>query len=386
MVSNLSAIKRIENRAKQIPGAISLAQGIPSFSSHPIIQDFVIKAIKDNKIDKYSSVSGLLELRQLFAQKLIQKEMFYDPDTEIIVTAGAIEGLSATLLALVKPGEEIITLTPAYPYYSRIISMARAKPISCPLSEKNGWKLDIDVLKKKLTKRTKVIIICSPNNPTGTILSKKDLITLAILAQRHKFLLILDDIYENFYYGEEPLFNLCTQKHFKKQIIRIVSLSKDFALSGWRIGLLHGDKEYINNIIPIHDNLINCAPVVSQYAALAAIRNENKIIPNYITEYKKRRQIMGEYLEQCKDFLSFIWPEGAYYFFPKIHDVRDTESFCFDMLEKAKVATVPGDEFGLGGQGHIRLCFGKQEEDIKEGMRRLINYFNNFQIKKQNLG
>lgn len=370
----LSAIKRIENKARLTPGAISLAQGIPSFYSHKIIQESVIKAIKENKVDKYSDVSGLLELRILLSDKFSKKGMFYDPRTEIIITAGAIEALSATLLALIEPHQEVIVLTPTYPYYAKIIKMVRAKMIQVPLHENSGWKLNIELLKKKITKHTRAIILCNPNNPTGSVLSKKELMTIGILAQRHKFIIIADDVYENFYFGKEGIFNLCTQKQFKKQIIRIVSLSKDFALSGWRIGFLHGSKEYVNKIIPIHDNLVNCAPVVSQYAALAALKNEDLIVSNYIAEYSKRRNLMGCLLEKCKNYLAFTWPMGAYYFFPKIIGVKNTEGLCLDILEKAKVAVVPGDEFGTGGEGHIRLCFGKSEREILEGMQRFTSY------------
>lgn len=191
-------------------------------------------------------------------------------------------------------------------------------------------------------------------------------------------MIIQDDVYENFYFGDGHLFNLCTEKQFKKQIIRIVSFSKSFALTGWRIGFLHGSKEYIDKILPIHDNLVNCAAVVSQYAAIEALKNESLITPVYLASYRKRRKLMGEFLKDCEDYLKFIWPEGAYYFFPKIIGVKNTEELCFDILEKTKVATVPGEEFGNGGEGHIRLCFSKSEEEIVEGMRRLLLYFKNY--------
>ena len=382
MEKTLSAIKRIENRARGIPGVISLAQGVPSFAANPVIQKEVIEAIKNNKVDKYSPVTGLLELREVISEKLAQKGMYYNPQDEVIVTAGGIESLSATMLALVEGGDEVIILTPVFPNYERIIRMAKGKPVIVPLNEKKGWKLDFDLLKKKITSRTKAIIVCNPNNPTGSVLSQKELMTIGILAQRHKFFIILDDIYGNFYYGEKPLFNLCRQKQFRKQIIRIVSFSKDFALSGWRIGFIHADKENVAKILPIHDNLVICAPVVSQYAALSALKNEAAILSEYMNVYEKRRRLMGNYLEKVNTHIKFIWPEGAYYFFPKVIDVVTTEDLCFDMLEKVKVATVPGDDFGVGGKGHIRLCFGKTEEEIEEGMKRIESYFKKNDIRR----
>ena len=378
MEIKLSAIKRIENRAKEIKGAISLAQGIPSFYSHPLIRKEVIQAIKNNKVDKYSPVTGIPELKHFIGEKLLQNNMNYDKDKEIVVTSGAIEGLSAAILALVQPKQEVIILTPTYPYYEKIINMAHAKTITVPLNEDKGWKLNIKLLLKKITKNTKAIILCNPNNPTGSILSKKELITIAIIAQRRNIVVITDDVYQEFYFNDKEIFNLCSQKEFKRQIIRIVSFSKDFALSGWRIGFLHGHKDNIEKIIPIHDNLTNCAPVVSQYAALAGLKNQEIIVPNYMNQYAKRRKIMGNFLNDCKDYLSFNWPLGAYYFFPKIIGINNTEALCFDMLEKTKVAAVPGEEFGIGGKGHIRLCFGKSEEEIIEGMERISKYFKTF--------
>ena len=375
MEIQLSAVKQIENRAKQLPGAISLAQGTPSLSSHPLIRDAVIQALTANKVDKYSPVTGLPELRQLFCQKLQLDCSAYDPETEVIVTAGALQALSASLLALFQSGDEIIMLTPCYPYYEKIIRMAKARPIAVPLREDQNWKLDVNQLKQKITKRTKAVLICSPNNPTGSVLTEKELLALGALAQKHNFLLILDDIYQNFYYGQKPLYTLHTQPQFKKHLLRIVSLSKDFALSGWRIGFLHGDKEHICKIIPYHDNLINCAPVISQYAAIAALTHEQTIIPAYQQIYKQRRQLMGSYLESLKGYMNFVWPEGTYYFFPKILGVSDSTKLCFDILEKAKVALVPGIDFGLGGESHVRLCFGKSVTEIREGIKRLAHYF-----------
>jgi aspartate/methionine/tyrosine aminotransferase len=135
----------------------------------------------------------------------------------------------------------------------------------------------------------------------------------------------------------------------------------------------------------MHDNLINCAPVISQYAALAALKNEDVILQEYRDEYKKRRSIMGKYLEEMREYIQFVWPEGTYYFFPKIKGVDNTEFFCFDMLEKVKLAAVPGSDFGIGGNGRIRLCFGKSEDEIREGMKRLKIYLKKYTHTHMNI-
>ena len=373
----LSATKRIENRAKEITGVISLAQGTPSFASHPLIQNAVIEAIRNNLVDKYSPVQGLPELRVRISEKLQKEAMPYDPYSEILITAGGLESLSAIMLSFIKSGDEVIILSPAFPNYERITRMAKGKPVFVPLQETNGWKLDVPLLQSKITNRTKAIIVCNPNNPTGSRLTKQELLEIGMLAVKHNLLVLSDDIYKNFYYGTESLFNLCMQKEFKKHVIRIVSFSKDFALSGWRIGFIQAHRQIITQILPIHDNLINCAPVVSQYAAMAALKNEELILGEYHKIYANRRKIMGTYLEKLSGLMEFVWPQGSYYFFPKITKKINTELLCFDILEKMKVATVPGDDFGPGGYAHIRLCFGKSEEEIEEGMKRITRYFTN---------
>lgn len=375
MEIKLSAIKTMENKASSIPGVISFAQGTPSFDSHKLIRKAAIAALRNNKVDKYSQASGIRELRALISKKLLEKGMLYDAEREIVATAGAMEALSSALLAIGLASKEVIILTPTYPYYEKIIKMAGGRVVYVALDEKSDWKLNIEILEKKITDKTCAIILCNPNNPTGSILGKDELLTIGKLAKKHKFIIIQDDVYENFYFGKHPPFNLCKEKEFKKQIIRIVSFSKDFALCGWRIGFLHSSIENIDKILPIHDNLINCAPVISQYAALEALKNEHSIITEYRTSYKKRRQLMGDFLKECRDYLEYTWPMGAYYFFPKILGIKNTEGLCFDILKREKVAVVPGDEFGLGGEGHIRLCFGKREAEIIEGMKRLVMYF-----------
>jgi aminotransferase len=373
--TTLSAIKRIEMEAKKIPGAVSLAQGAPSLSSDDTIRQGVIRAIQEDKVDKYSLVAGLPELRSAISQSLKSKGMVYSPDNEIIVTVGTIEALSAVCLSLLDPNDEVIVFTPTYyTNYKKIIGLAKAKTVTVQLDEQSGWKLDMQALERAINEKTKLILVCSPNNPTGSVFKKDDLLQIGHIAQSKNIFLVLDEVYYNLQYKKEK-FSLAQEKQFRNNIIRITSLSKDFSLAGWRIGFLHAPKELTAKILSIHDSLSVCAPVVSQYAALAALKNEETILLKNINEYSERRKIMGESLAKMKNFLEIIEPKGAFYFFPKIYDLKNDMDFCLDLLHKAKVAVVPGSEFGPGGEGHIRLCFGRSREDIQEGMIRLNNYF-----------
>jgi len=369
MNGKLSAIKIMEQEAGKIKGSVSLAQGIPSFPSHPLIRERVIKAIESGAVDKYSPVAGLLELRELIGKELDNR---YSPETEIIVTGGAVEAISATVIALFNKGDELIVPTPTYPYYSRICDMTGVRFVPVELSD--GWSLSPERIEAVITPKSKGILICNPNNPTGTILSEKELIAISNLARKKDLIIISDDVYEDFFYDEEIIFNLRHKQELKDILIRVVSLSKSFALSGWRIGFLHGPESLIDKIIRIHDNLINCAPVVSQYAALEAIKNKDKIMPDYLLQYRARRCLMENHLRGMGDMIDFVRPAGAYYFFPRIRGMDDSVVFCLDMLREVGLAAVPGREFGPGGEGHVRLCFGRSEEEIEDGMVRMKKY------------
>lgn len=373
----LSAIKQMEELAKKMPEVISLSQGIPSCASDSLIRQAAIEAINSGQADAYSDVAGLFLLRQLISQKLKKQGIHYNAEEEIIVTAGALQALSAAIFALTKPGDEIIVMSPAYSYYQRIAELASLKIKTLILKQSDKWKVDIDGLENLLTKKTRLLVICSPNNPTGSILSKKDLMEIGFLAQKHNFIVISDNVYQNLYFGEGKLPNIAEESKFREHIIGVDSLSKDFALTGWRIGYLYADKKLIRKIIGAHDVLINCAPVVSQYAAIAGIKHNERIIKDSLIKYKEHRLLMGNLLEELKDHLEFQWPDGAYYFFPKIKGVNDSKKFCLNLLYEAKLSTVPGSEFGEGGEGHIRICFGKSKEKIEKGMKRLKHFFTN---------
>ncbi len=374
----LSAIKRIENEAHKVGGVITLAQGIPSIPSDDLIRNFVIKAIRDGKVDHYSLSAGLPELRELALKK------FNAPKGhEIIVTAGAIEALSAVFLSLCQPGDEVIGFSPYYAPYKSIIEITGAKYIADTLEEENNWHPNLDSFEKKITSKTKIIFICTPHNPTSVVFSRSELDHIGELAVKHNLIIVSDDVYKNFLYDNHDKYSLLDNPAYSSRLITIESFSKDFSLSGWRVGFLLGPVNLLEKIYGVHDNLINCAPVVSQYAALAALAHDEEILQKVLPEYAKRRELMNQELEKLQDYLDFVKPEGSYYVFPKIKGLENSEDFCFDMVREAKVATVPGSAFGSGGEGHVRLCFGRSEEDIKDGMQRFGKYLKNWASRKK---
>ncbi len=373
---NLSIIKQIELKASIYPDAISLAQGIPSFDTPKCIKRRVERALSRGVVAKYSLSPGLPELRELIEIQLEQENMFYDWEKEIIVTAGTIQGITASILAITKPGDEIIIPEPTYTSYQEVIYLAGCKPVFVPLNEKKDWSFEINEYEKAITAKTKAIFFCNPNNPTGTIYSKEQQLGLAELALKYDLFIITDEVYKDFVYNGENIFSLSEIPELREKVIRIYGFSKAYAMTGWRVGYVHSDEKIIKEIIKVHDALVTCAPVVSQYAAMGALEMGEQDLLQFNKEYKKRRELICSRLDNLKNIFSYVYPQSSYYVFPKIKiDISNSWDFALEILDKTHVAVVPGYAFGQNGENHLRLSFGRSEEDINTAFDRLDNYF-----------
>ena len=416
----LSAIKQMELLASKIPDVVSLAQGIPSFDTPEIIKKAAVKALNRGVVAKYSLTYGLPELRETIEQKLAEENMYYDFEKEIIATAGSIEAITAALIAIIESYEtksrkiknEVILFSPSYASYPEAIKVAGGQPVFVNLIERGNWQIDFKNLARKINHRTAAIIICNPNNPTGTIFPKEDLLKIAELVWKRKIFIICDEVYKDFIYADErgsetnleadqrgsAFFSLAQIPELRKIVIRVFSLSKAYAMTGWRIGFLHSDEENVSEIVKVHDSLVTCAPVISQYAAMAALDFADKEIEEFRQKYQERRDLICQHLDDLPELFSYQKPQGSYFVFPKIiqykevrpHKInrqfREVEppkikstswNFAIDLLNKAQVAVVPGLAFGPSGEGHIRMSFGRSEKDINEAMKRIKNYFTN---------
>jgi aminotransferase len=386
----LSVIKQIEQQASAHPDVISLAQGIPSFDTPDCIKRRAEIALKRGAVAKYSLSPGLPELRELIEYNLALENMYYDWQNEIIVTAGSIEALTATLLTIAEEGDEIIIPEPTYTTYREVIMLAGCKPVFVPLNEEKGWSFELEKYRSAITPKTRAILYCNPNNPTGTIYTRKQLLGLADLAEKHNLYLVSDEVYKDFVYdenykcelnhetGKSHIFSLAEIPELRKRLIRIFSFSKTYAMTGWRVGYLHTDISIAQEILKVHDTLVTCAPVISQYAAMGALEMGEKDVQKFNEQFKKRRDIVCQKIGEMPQYLSFAQPHGAYYVFPKIlKGEQDSMKFALDLLEKAQVAVVPGFAFGPNGEGHFRINFGRSEEDLNKALDRIGEYFNN---------
>jgi len=394
----LSVIKQMELKAAKIPDVISLAQGVPSFDTPQFIKRRVEKELKNQVISKYSLSPGMMELRELFEAHLAKENMHYDWETEILVTVGAIEALTATILALTMPGDEILVPEPAYTSYREVITLAGCNPVYAPLNEEKDWGLEMAEIEKAITPKTKAIIYSNPSNPTGTIFSKSQLLELVEFVKKHDIFLITDELYKDFvfdpsYLENGRLFSVAEIPEIREKVIRIFSLSKLFAMTGWRVGFLHSDAKNVKEILKVHDCLVTCAPVISQVAAMGALEGCEENITNFNVEFQKRRDLICTRLDKLSKYFSYAKPQGAYYIFPKMRpeafpkmkkamnskgaEVIDSWEFCVDLLEKAKVGSVPGFAFGPSGEGHFRMNFAKSEENINDAFDRIEKYCEN---------
>ena len=375
----LSPIKAMELAASRVPDVVSLAQGIPSFDTPEPIKSFVQQKIAEGECATYSLTPGLPQLREYIAESLLREAMHYDPDQEIIVSSGSIEALAATLLALTQPGDEIILPSPSYASYQEVVRIAGCTPRFAPLREEQNFAFNEEAFEACLSPRTRAILYCNPNNPTGTVFSEAETRALVALAERHNLFLIIDEAYKDFVYTPEAYFSPAQVAEVRQRIVRIFTFSKAYGMTGWRVGYLHSDARNVQEILKVHDALVTCAPVVSQYAALAALEYGHEHITTFRQAFKQRRDLTLTYLDQLSHVFDYQKPEGAYFVFPRVKDVvahaHDSHALAYDILEKAKVAVVPGIAFGPSGEAHIRLNFGRESDDITTAFERLSEYF-----------
>ncbi|HUJ74744.1 MAG TPA: aminotransferase class I/II-fold pyridoxal phosphate-dependent enzyme, partial [bacterium] len=330
-------------------------------------------------VARYSLAPGLPELRELVAAELERGGMRYDPDGEILITAGSIEGIAATLLAVTEPGDEVILPSPSYASYQQVIRMAGCEPRFVPLNEERNFDLDVEAIARRITPRTAAIFYCNPNNPTGTLYTREQSLRMMDLAVRHDLMIITDEVYKDFLFNKQDCFTPARVPEFRGRVVRIFSLSKAYAMTGWRVGYLHSERAVVDEILKVHDSLVTCAPVISQHAAVAALRFGQESIAEFRGAYHRRRNLMLSRLDALSHIFDYQVPTGSYFVFPRVKDTvplaHDSRRLAYDLLERARVALVPGIAFGPTGESHLRLSFGREEADINAAFDRMEPYF-----------
>lgn len=374
----VSAIKEIELLARSKKDVISLAQGTPNFLTDDAIKQAAKKAMDEGLTDKYTPGFGIRPLREALAKKLDKENNIKVEPEQVIVTHGGIEAIMAIFMALLNVEDEVLVLSPDYASHISQITFAThgGKPIFVPLIEAGKeWILDPQRLEEAVTPRSKAILICNPCNPTGKVYTKQELEWIAKIALKYNLYIITDEMYEYFVYDGKTHISIGSFKEVADRTISVFGFSKSFSMTGWRIGYFTAAKNIVDQIFKIHDSLITCPTAISQYAALEAITGKKDMVEKYKKEYLKRRQIVLSWLDKT-DKLTYTIPQGAYYIFPKFVKDVDDRTLVLEILEKAKVAVVPGSAFGKGGENHIRISFACDADTLEKGMERLINFIN----------
>lgn len=374
----VSPIKEMALIAEKVPDAVSIGWGLPSFETPNYILEGVKTALNNDKsIGKYPDIRGISELRMAISDRFLNKwKVKINPDTEILVTVGAQQALFSTLITIIDPGDEVILICPVFPSYIDQIVFCGGIPIYVNLDEDDGWKLNIEKIKTVITYKTKAIILNYPSNPTGSIISKEDLVKIANLAVEKDFFVITDETYRFLVYDDSELFNLFSLPELKKRLIGCYSFSKEYAMTGWRVGYLCAEPGIVQEILKIHDASVITTPRISQVAACIGMKGPQDEVEFFRNELLKRREIMATRLDHLSHVFSYHKPVGAYYYFPKIINSKyNSFVFALKLLNEAKVVTVPGGAFGKVGENHLRFCFGVSEKDICTAFDRLDEYF-----------
>ena len=372
-----SAIHEMTRLSKEIEDVAFLSWAKPTSDTPEHIKAAAIKAIKDGLVSGYSTSSGLVELRQEIAKKLRRDNNVEANISQLIVTVGAIEGLSAAIFAILDSGDEVILPSPTYSTHIQQVRIASGKPILVPLLEEEDFALDIEGIRKAISPKTKALIYCSPSNPTGTAFSEKQLRQLAEVALENNLMVITDEAYEYFVYNGHKHFSIASIPEMQEKAISCYTFTKTYAMTGWRIGYLHANEQLIPHITKTHIPLTICAPVVSQYAALAALKGSQNCVKEFRNHYLSTRDLMCRRLDDLDSIFNYVKPSGSYLMFPKIlgKEGKDSTAFCKKMLKEAKVSTTPGIAFGPTGESHLRLSFCVPEEEINKAFDRMETYF-----------
>lgn len=375
----------IDAKAKKMKAqgidVIGFGAGEPDFNTPKNIQVAAIKSINDG-LTKYTAASGIIELKNAIANKLKKDNNLSYSSSQVIISTGAKQCLANIFQAILNPGDEVILPVPYWVSYPELIKLSDGVPVFVDTKEENYFKYTIDSLNEAVTERTKAIIVNSPNNPTGTVYTKEDLISIADFAKTHDLIIISDEIYEKLIYSEDRHISIASisEDAYNRTIV-VNGVSKSYAMTGWRIGYAAGDEKIIKLMSNIQSHTTSNPNTIAQYASLEALTGPQNNMLSMINEFKIRRDYMVDRIEKMK-YVTCKKPNGAFYVMLNIREVltkkidgeyiSDSLKFSDILLEKEKVAVIPGIAFG--NDNYVRLSYATSLENIEKGMDR-INHF-----------
>ena len=350
-------------------GVISLGVGEPDFVTQWRVREACISSL-ERGYTAYTSNAGMLELRKEIHKYLEERfAVSYHPEREMLITVGASEAIDIALRAIVDPGDEVLVVEPCYVSYEPVIRLAGGVPVFLRTNAEQQFKLTPEELEAHISPRTKAIIFCYPNNPTGRTMTAEEWKRLLPVIEKHDLLVISDEIYAELTYGRRHE-SIAALPGMKDRTILISGFSKAFAMTGWRLGYVCASPDLLTGMLKIHQYTMLCAPVMAQMAALEALRHGQEDMERMVESYRQRRNFVVQGFQEIG--LACHEPEGAFYAFPSIRSTGlDAAQFAEGLLMEEKVAVVPGDVFGDCGKGHIRCSYATSLDQLQKALERI---------------
>lgn len=367
-----SGIRKFFDIASEMDDVISLGVGEPDFDTPWRIREEGIFSLERGRTF-YTSNAGLQELRDEICRYLDRKiHVSYDPKKETMVTVGGSEAIDVALRCMLDPGDEVMIPQPCYVSYVPCTIMADGVPVIVELKNENEFKLTVEDMEKKVTDRTKILVMPFPNNPTGSTMTREDLEPVAEFVKKHDLYVISDEIYSELSYKGEHV-SIASLPGMRERTIVINGFSKGFAMTGWRLGYCCGPEEILSQMIKLHQFAIMCAPTNSQYAAVEGLRSCEDDVEEMRRAYNQRRRYLMHEFERMG--LKCFEPYGAFYVFPSIREFgMSSDEFATRLLKEERVAVVPGSAFGECGEGFLRISYAYSLEDLKAALGRLEHF------------
>lgn len=373
-----SGIRKFFDLAANMEGVISLGVGEPDFQTPWLIRKKALDVLERKRMI-YSSNQGLTELRENIADYLERKyNLKYDPLSEVVVTVGGSEAIDLAIRAVVNPGDEVLIVEPSFVCYKPIVELMHGVAVPIPTKEENRFKLTAEELRSHITDKTKLLILPYPNNPTGAIMTREDLEAIAEVLKGTNILVLSDEIYSELTYGRKHC-SVAEIPGMHERTIYVSGFSRAFAMTGWRLGYLCAPQPLTSQMLKIHQYAIMCAPTMSQYAAIVALKDCDREVEKMVEEYNVRRRILVDGFNRIG--LTCFEPEGAFYVFPCVKSTGMTsEEFCSKLLEEKKVAVVPGNAFGESGEGFIRVSYAYSLKHLMTALECIEDFVKNHTV------
>ena len=371
-----SGIRKFFDIAAQMEDVISLGVGEPDFVTPWSIRESCMYGLEQG-YTSYTANRGMPELREEIVQHYARRfGNTYEAATDVLVTVGVSEALDIALRALLSPGDEVLIPEPCYVSYQACTILAGGVPVTVPARLDNEFRITPEELEEHVTEKTKVLLIGYPNNPTGAIMTREDLLKIADFVEKHDLIVISDEIYGDLTYGDEEHVCFSSLPNMQERTVLLNGFSKAYAMTGWRIGYALGNKAIIAAMTKIHQYTMLCAPITAQVAAIEALRHGEKYMKKMVAEYDRRRRLIYDGL--TKMGLSCFEPKGAFYIFPDITSSGySSNDFAEKLLQAEHVALVPGSAFGACGEGHVRCSYATSIDKISEALNRIENFLKN---------